>query len=264
METRMLPESAERSQLTAYFLDRLPQGEVRQIEERYFADDAFFVLAGACEQELIRDYVLKKLSADDVRSFERKYLSSPGLREKVELCAAIMTVTRSRPAPLRANAGMHARIWQLAAAAVVLAGLVLIGWQQTRIARMEARLRQMTSRDAMVLAKNTPPQVIPAFALRPALDRDAGSGPVVLRISPEAENVQLSMEIEPGNEAAQYRAALTLPGGAEVWSGFVPGGSQVVAITVPARTIPRGDYVLTLDARAGLAHEAYSLRVERE
>lgn len=260
----MSPESAERSQLTAYFLDRLPEGEAQQIEERYFADDAFFIFAGACEQELIRDYLLKKLSANDVRSFERKYLSSPGLREKVELCAAVMAVTRSRPAPVRIRTRMYAGIWQLAAAAVVLVGFVLIAWQQTRIARMEARLQQVTSRDAMALAKNAPPQVFTAFALKPALDRDARSGPVVLRISPAAENVQLSVAIEPGNQAAQYRAALALPGGAEVWSGFVPGGSQLVAVTVPARAMPRGDYVLTLDARAGRAHEAYAFRVERE
>jgi hypothetical protein len=260
----MSPEFAERSRLTAYFLDRLPEREARLIEERYFADDAFFVLAGACEQDLIRDYLLRKLSPDDAGRFERKYLSSPGLWEKVEFCAAIMNVTGSRPAPARAIARMRAHIWRLAAAAAVLVGFFLVGWQQTRIARMEAQLRQIPSRDTLALAKNAPPPSTPAFALRPALDRDARSGPVVLRLPPDAGSVQLSMEIEPGNEAAGYRAALTLPGGAEVWSEFVPGGGRLVAVAVPARAIPRGDYVLTLDARAGLAHEAYAFRVERE
>ncbi|HXM40353.1 MAG TPA: hypothetical protein VN924_03830 [Bryobacteraceae bacterium] len=264
MEVQMLPEPGERSRLTAYLLNRLPESEVREVEERYFADDAFFVLAGACEQELIRDYLLKRLSPDDARSFERKYLSLPGLREKVEFCAAIMTVTGSLPAPVRANAGPRARNWRLAAAAAILAGFVFIAWQQTRIARIDARLRQTIARDAITVAKSAPSPVIPSFALRPALDRDVRSDPVALRIAPEAENVRLTLEIEPGGEAPRYRAALTLPGGAEIWSEFVPGGSQTVAVTLPARNIPRGDYVLTLDARAGPAHEAYSFRVERE
>ena len=265
MEVQMSPESAERSRLIAYLLDRLPEPEARQIEERYFADDAFFVLACACEQDLIRDYLLKKLSPEDLRSFERKYLTSPGLREKVEFCAAIASVTRSLPAPVRAHAGMRPRVWQLAAAAAVLVGFVLIGWQQIRIARMEAQLHQLKSRGAPELAANTPPPPnIPSFALRPALDRDGRSSPLVLRIPPDAGSVQLFTEIEPGNEVPAYRAALTVPAGAELWSGFVPGGSRLVALTLPAAALPRGDYVLTLDARHGVAHQTYSFRIERE
>lgn len=259
----MLLEAGEQAQLTAYLLDRLPESEARRIEERYFSDDAFFILAGACEQELIRDYLLQKLAPDDVRRFERKYLSSPGLREKVEFSAAIMTVTRALPARERARTGIR-RVplpWLAAAAALAFA---LIAWQQIRIARMEARLEQWMAGAAVKVAGGAPARSIPAFALRLAPERDARSAPLVLRIPADAEKVQLSAEIEPGNEAAGYRAALALPAGAEVWSGFVPGGSPLVTITVPAQSLPRGDYVLTLDARTGAAHEAYAFRVERE
>lgn len=264
MKTQMLQEPDERSRLTAYLLDQLPETEFRQIEERYFADDDFFVLAGACEQELIREYLLKTLSEGDVRSFERKYLSSPGLREKVEFFAAIMTVTGSLPTPARANARMRAAVWRLAVAAAVLGAFALTAWQQVRMTRMETRLQQMEARDALLLARSIPARAIPSFALKPVLDRDAGSGPVVLRIALDAENVQLSLEVESGNQAAEYRAALTLPGGAEIWSGFVQGGAQLISVTLPTRAIPRGDYVLILDGRDGHAHEAYSFRVERE
>jgi hypothetical protein len=263
MKPQMLPESGDVPQLTAYLLDRLPEEEARRIEERYFADDAFFVLAGACEQDLIRDYLLKKLSPDDTRSFERKYRASPGLWEKVEFCAAIMTLTGSVPASTHRAARIPSPVWRLAAAAAIVAGLVLIGWQQTRIGRLEAELHQVAIRDALKSGEAHPAVAVVAFALRPVLDRDANSSAVVLRIPADAGEVRLSLEIEPGNEAAEYRAALTLPGGGEVWSAFVLGGSRVLELTAPALTMVRGDYVLTLDARAGPAHQAYAFRVER-
>ena len=229
--------------LRAYFLEHLPESERREIEQRYFNDDDFFVAAGACEQELIRDYLLKRLQPADLRSFENKYLASPGLREKVEFNAALMAAARELPQPVRRTG---TRLWPFAAAAAVLAGLALGTFQQARIARLEARLGQLTAA----------PPLLASFALSPSLNRDSAAEPVVLRIPGTTGDVRLTLEIEPGNEAPRYRATLKLLGSADLWSG------PSVAITVPAQVFRRGDYLLTLDALAGSAHETFGFRAE--
>ena len=43
MTDETLTETGERMRLTAYFLGRLPEPELCQIEARYFADDDFFL-----------------------------------------------------------------------------------------------------------------------------------------------------------------------------------------------------------------------------
>jgi hypothetical protein len=261
MRTKTLSEADENSILISYLLERLPEAEARGIEERYFADDEFFNRVTGCEQELIRSYLLRNLSGDEVLHFERKYLSSPALREKIELCSAVMKATKPVRDHLRWN--IHSRIWLFAPIGATAATLILAVILQIRLSYMEGRLQRVEAHDSHTLSPTMPAREIASFALAPTLDRTSIARAVVLRLTPETAEVRLSLEIESDNRAAKYRAALASPEGSEIWSGFIDGGGSVVTIVAPATNIVRGDYLITLNEVGGRAHQSYSFRIER-
>ncbi|HKQ06948.1 MAG TPA: hypothetical protein VJ464_17595 [Blastocatellia bacterium] len=58
--------------------------ERRQIEERYFSDEAFFQEMLIIEEELIDSYIHHDFSAEEIERFEKHYLTTPERRVQVE------------------------------------------------------------------------------------------------------------------------------------------------------------------------------------
>ena len=74
-----------------YLLGGLTTTERDQLEDEYFADDAVHEQLLAIECELIDAYVRDELSPDDRRTFEERFLATPGGRARVERARLIGT-----------------------------------------------------------------------------------------------------------------------------------------------------------------------------
>jgi hypothetical protein len=84
-----------------------------------------------------------------------------------------------------------------------------------------------------------------SFALIPGLARD-GEGPKRLVIPLDAESIKLQLQPRANARSPRYRAALQNLDGDQLWSEDVPTAS----ILVPARVLPAGDYMITLQGIA--------------
>jgi hypothetical protein len=83
-------------QLTRYLLDYLSDDDRRAIEERYFADDEFFELISAIEDDLVAAYLEGRLRGRDRRRFEELY-STPAQRQKVDAIRRLRWFAKDSP-----------------------------------------------------------------------------------------------------------------------------------------------------------------------
>src|SRR6516225_8420330 len=81
----MPSERVDEILLTNYLLGKLSEEEAVQVEDRAFAGAAYRGELEAAEADLIDAYVRGDLTQSDRREFERRFLTSPGRRGKVEL-----------------------------------------------------------------------------------------------------------------------------------------------------------------------------------
>jgi cell division protein FtsL len=106
-----------------------------------------------------------------------------------------------------------------------------------------------------------------SFTMVAGLLRDSGMLQT-LRIPPDAATVRLTLKLPDASYSA-YKAAIQTPEGREVWKGSAappPAGGKPLVLTVPARALPSGDYILSLTGvtAAGRLEPAadYSFRVK--
>jgi hypothetical protein len=86
---KTLKDQVAKQHLIHYLLGGLKMEERRQIEERYFDDEAFFQEMLIIEEELIDSYVYRDLSDEEVEQFEKYYLTTPERRVQVEFATAL-------------------------------------------------------------------------------------------------------------------------------------------------------------------------------
>src|ERR1700730_6454116 len=91
------------ARLTRYLLGRLSEPEQVAIETDYFADKEKFEEAWAAENDLVDAYLRGKLTASDRELFEKRFLSSPGGRERLK-AASILLKSISSVEPARGRA----------------------------------------------------------------------------------------------------------------------------------------------------------------
>lgn len=76
--------------IRAYLLGRIAdEATLEEVEARLFSDDDYCTQMELVEDEIINDYVLGRLSADDAASFESTLRNDPDRRFKVELTKGI-------------------------------------------------------------------------------------------------------------------------------------------------------------------------------
>jgi hypothetical protein len=171
--------------------------------------------------------------------------------------------------------------WILLAAAC-LAVVVVGGWLVSDISRLRIRLaqqeqafdqqvalqrsqnerlsaefavereRRMQMEQQVAGAQPSRPAVVLSFILRPGGVRGS-EGSQRLVVPSGTESLRLQLDIPAGPSYKSYRAILQTPEGNEIWSQDLrPGGStepRVVELTVPARVLAEGDYVVLLMGR---------------
>jgi anti-sigma factor RsiW len=67
-----------------YLMGELDPANRRQFEEAYFDDDRFFSRLLEAEEKLIQEYAAGALSTEDRERFERRFLTCPTRRHRVE------------------------------------------------------------------------------------------------------------------------------------------------------------------------------------
>jgi hypothetical protein len=260
-----MPSSTDDAALAAdYLLGRLAEEERERVDERLFADDEFFVLIRACEEELIRDHLKGRLSLEDDMLFRRKYLGTAPFREKVKLTSAIMNAVERRSPPAMIERRWW---WSLAVACLAVAALGLgLFLNELRTSRLDRQLVSVEESQAQLKASIAGRRVLSSFVLAPGLRREGTEHARVLIIPPGEGQVEFQFQVSPGTAVKRYRVAIATVEGSEVWSSIVPGDrsdDRAIAISVPARVFHRADYVATLDdADAGPSHESYAFRAE--
>lgn len=97
-------------QIVQYLLGDLPEEEQQQLDEQFFVNDDYFERLMATEDELIDDYLRGRLSAHERERFERNFLTSPFLRERVTLAKALIDYIDGK---VRVGAAMPSSIQHL-------------------------------------------------------------------------------------------------------------------------------------------------------
>ena len=83
----------ETALMTRYLLGDLSEDEQVRLEERFFADDESYRQLVALEDELRYDYAQGNLSARERGLFEKRFLTAPAEKQKVELAKAVLRKT---------------------------------------------------------------------------------------------------------------------------------------------------------------------------
>jgi anti-sigma factor RsiW len=94
-----------------------------------------------------------------------------------------------------------------------------------------------------------------SFILAPGLVRDA-DGPKRLLIPASVNSLRLQLDLKRPGDYRSYRAALQTLDGTELWSQNLSrarstASGRAVIVTLPARLLPPGDYVIALKGRTG-------------
>jgi len=269
--------------LRAYLLGELSPADRQNIEELYFADDGYFELVAACEEEMLRDYLRGELTEKERRSVQQKYLATSEGRARLQFAAELMDAGKRSPA-FSPRAGIEKlldswrQFWRrpnrgvlLAVAFTLVIGLGIA--VEMQVLHRGSKLKESRAGGAGAGSVASLPSQLSllSFRLSPDLERDAKAGVKLLLIpsssAAQSPTVRLHLDLEPGQRVGRYRASLANRAGGAAWDGAAmrAAAEGFVEIDVPSAVLADGDYILTLDQDpAGAAHESYVFRVQRK
>src|SRR5436309_418192 len=159
----MRSEGIDEKLLVKYLLGNLSEEEQVQVEDRAFTDADYLGALEAAEADLIDAYVNGELPVSERRGFERRFLSSPQRRRKLEFARALARVasemsTAESASPERLSAWQSlvslVRGWnpalQFAAGLAALICVAGASWltienaaMRSRVAALEAQRRDL-------------------------------------------------------------------------------------------------------------------------
>src|SRR6185295_8797716 len=92
-------EESDENIIRSHLLGNLTEEELSRAEQRLLADDDYFEMLTAMEDELIDDYVSGDLTGEDRKQFEIYFLSSTERREKLRFAQTLKEYVSPIPAP---------------------------------------------------------------------------------------------------------------------------------------------------------------------
>lgn len=132
--------------------------------------------------------------------------------------------------------------------------------------RTRALLEQELARRPDAPAAGPSPRMVLSLLLTPGRTRAGGETPT-LTIPPEAADVRLLLERPDAPAVGRYDAAVLDADGNEIWQGRgIQSTGLLVALTIPSRVLPEGDFEVTLTSVTAGARERvadYYFRVLR-
>ena len=244
-----------------YLLGQVDEPTAAAFEDSLFRDAQTLEQAEAAEDELIEDYLGRRLSADERARFEHHYLAAPHHGVRVETVRRLIAAASGHPR-------RRSHFVPLAAAAALMLAVGTWWLYSSRHApdTVETRVSPPASRDRTLPAP-TPPRVF-ATSLSPITLRSAASGSAV--VVPEGTDVVslrlLGDDQRPRSAAA--RAFVRTVAGETIWQGEarlidLPAGAAA-RVDIPASVLRPDDYIVELrTGPAGADRESsrYVLRV---
>lgn len=245
-----------------YLLGEGSEDECAVIEQEYLEDEGALDRIAAVEEALIEDYLAGDLAPLERDRFERKYLSTPNHRVRVE------TIRRLRARASAAGAvGPPARLlsaWTrvryhgpwLALAASVLLVASLAFWRFATVSPPADVAQTMVPTPAAPPRETPLPPAVNVFALTLSSAGVRGgseSAPVVVPAGTDVLVVRFEADGD-GPMLTASRAAIQVVGGGEVWQGPVTHEDErppatVARVDVPVAAVPADDYLVTLFGR---------------
>jgi hypothetical protein len=232
--------------MTRFLLGDLDPVDQEKIEERLITDRAYFETLAALEDDLILRWHRGELADDEQRLFADSYLSSPSRQARVAAGRELID------AAARWNASASARwsVWNS------LRQWRESPWHAPRFASAGA-LALLALAVSFVLLNRLPfdapeeTRLTVGFTLAPVGDRGTTDSTNLVAIPSGADEVRLQFEV------ADVTATEGLDGMVESLTGAIVAAgipvrvtrtadSSFVALTVPSRDLPDGDYVLRL------------------
>ncbi len=244
------------SRIYAWLVGRFPEPEVERLEELFASDDSAFELVAPCEEEVIRDYFAGALTPQDRATFEAKWLSSPVLRKKLQVGAALNALSLEAASRRTATPASSKRrsvpFWIMpVAAALSILSMAALGVVAVLLQKSHAELTSLSARLAQMeqIARSTSVHPLPpaAFALVPKNARSGDSSQSIFLPANERE-VLFDLLIAGAADDARYRISLIRVGGEVVWSGLGTAITSKITVTVPGHILRPGDYYFSVDS----------------
>jgi hypothetical protein len=237
-----------------YLLGQASEEECSAVEREYFADETALDRIAGVEDDLVEDYLVGRLPADERNRFERHYLASSEHRTRLE------AIRRLSAMPERVR--MHSFRYLAVAATLLISVAVL--WRVLPRRPESARVLERPPAPAQIERR------VFAVSLSPiAVRSDTNSQSVVIPSGTDAVALQLESDSGP-SKAANARVVVQTVAGDEVWRGPASSTSDLPAgviarIDVPASRLSVDDYIVVLlEGDAGNAERErnrYVLRV---
>lgn len=243
--------------LVDYLLGKLSPAEETKIEQDFVADAGLQDKLVQVEDELVDRYLEGQLSQDERQQLEARFLASARGRRKLEIArslAAVATEAARKETGTQSSAGsvFLRRPMQIAAAAVVLVLLLMLGWFVRERAIRGNRQNQIISPARKPESLPGPAQSsqtgsIATIVLQP-VSRDIVQSPEA-KLDPGTDQLRIHLELN-GNHKT-YVARLLSADGKEKWAAqglqSQPASSgQELVLIFSADAFENGEYTILL------------------
>lgn len=196
------------SVVRAFLLAQLSEGEGAEVQRRSASDPAYATFIASVEEELLADYVRRRLSDTDRRAFEMHYTQLEGHAANVQFARVLaQSIEHQR------RAGRHKIAWALA---LLVVGVVVPAlWIQART--VTADLYPGIPRGAATESTIRVQRLTTTIRLRLHLAQDLTQAPVAIRPSGAA---------------------------VDIFNGFVDSRQDLGIVRVPAAVFRPGEYII--------------------
>lgn len=251
--------SSHSEALREFLLNRMPADQVEVFEERMIRDEAFFSDLQEAEDELVDEYVLETLKAEDARLFRQRIDREPDLQDRVALRRALVRGLERRVPEVVAAAppNMAPARWRgwnrllIPGLAVGIIALFVISFQGMH---RKGAARSTATTGAPAAPQSSGGAAATAVLFLPAqLTRGASQEQPVLHLG-GAWTLKLELETPAGDSSGRWQVSIAQEDrtvfSAENLTPRQAGVVSYVVAEVPASQLPPAEYRVRLSPQA--------------
>ena len=232
-------------ELRQYLLGSLPESQQQRVEQRLLTDSKFFEELMANEDELIDQYLSKRLSERERRQFEAHFSLSKDHQQKIQFGHVLRTYLQSRFEP-RVERSVSKPLFgsfQHQHSALVFALILIVCFGALGLAWLIFKRQVQT----------TPGSYAAVVTLVPGSVRSEGA---LQRVKQAPENSAVQFKLELGtSEYPQYKVVLFREDqfltSFEHLNAQNEAGHFIVTMTVDSGILKPGDYQVRVDGISG-------------
>jgi methionine-rich copper-binding protein CopC len=217
-----------------YLLGRLSDEELTRLEERLMVEDDLFEELEISKGELVEEYCAGELTQNDRQWFEHHYLASPEGRERHVLTLAIDSL--KRPQPVQPKPSFFEKLAAF--------------WSGPRLAVAALPLLLVLGIAGIWLYSRQPRTVVTVGLANTQLSRSSGGDalPQKLTLPPDAGELRASLTLPKAfPQGTRFQALLDNQIDRKQVQ-VLDHKENVVTVAISAKDLPRGEYALELTA----------------